>query len=485
MIFRRRTQKEISEKYQGNLDLYKKVQPWRLSRFLASFFALSLGIAAIIAFQKRGTEKFFNPGKLSRAHTSLADGCASCHGHPMDADQLRQVNFQKTLHDRLHNGVEFAPIDQHCASCHYEISQRTYTFHEPNVIRDRSCSVCHQEHRGAETMRIVASAQCASCHDDVGTMTASADKGRGLDWKNFHRHPHPPQQVVFDLPRPPAGYTQTFAAFWDGHPQFQLKREPVRDFDMLKFNHQRHFEADIPLVGGQRLACTFCHQPDTEGRYNNARITFAAQCQVCHSLQLDPKNPELTLPHGSTVAVHGFLHDLPARYADLALQKGITRPNEIRTFVTQQMLQLRERVRSGEDFENQIFFVADPYKLRPGTESRVRASFYGCALCHEVRPVANGAPSIPKPVFVDRWMPQAKFNHGAHTMVKCDDCHHATRSSLTSDVLMPGIESCVRCHSPQGKVVASCITCHSYHAPSSLAVAQTLPATTTVQQPNE
>ena len=50
----------------------------------------------------------------------------------------------------------------------------------------------------------------------------------------FHRHPVPPQQVVFELPRPSRGYTQTFPSFWSGHPEFQLNREQVRDPDVLR-----------------------------------------------------------------------------------------------------------------------------------------------------------------------------------------------------------------------------------------------------------
>ena len=491
MASRRRTQKQISDQFQGNLGLYNRIQPWRLARFLVSFFALSIGLAAIIAFQRRGNEKFFNPGKLSRGHVALVDKCASCHDDSFVNDnRLTPIKLQETMRDRVYHGIDFEPIDKNCESCHRERDQRTYAFHQPNVVTSRSCSVCHQEHQGPGPMKEVADLQCASCHNDRPTMAASAEKGRGFDWANFQRHPHPPRQVVFQLPRPPNGYTQSFASFWDGHPEFQLKREPVLDPDLLKFNHQRHFAADIPLLGGKKLECSFCHQPDSAGRYNNQRITFAAQCQVCHSLQFDPRNPELTLPHGSTVAVRGFLRSLPAQYADLATKRGITRPNEIKSFVTWQMLQLRERVRSGEDFERQIFFVADPYKLRPGMDARVRASFYGCALCHQVQPVVNAAPSISRPFFIDRWMPQAKYDHARHTMVKCDDCHHATRSRLTSDVLMPGINDCNTCHSPKGKVidnqkiiaVAQCTTCHSYHVPASFTLAESAPGGKSVGQ---
>jgi len=477
----RRTQKQISERYQGNLRLYKRIQFGRLARFLVSFLAVSLGLAAIIAFQRRGNEKFFNPGKLSRGHAALVDKCVSCHDDSFLNDKrLTPIKFQETIRDRAYHGIDFRPIDKNCETCHRAQDHRTYAFHQPNVVTNRSCSVCHQEHRGPGRMKEVTDQQCASCHNDQRIMTASAAKGLNFDWAHFQRHPFPPRQVVFQLPRPPQGYTKTFASFWDGHPEFQLKREPVHDPDLLKFNHQRHFAADIPQVGGKKLECSFCHQPDSAGRYNNQRITFAANCQVCHSLQFDPRNPELTLPHGSTVAVRGFLRSLPAQYADLAIKRGITQPNEIKSFVTWQMLQLRERVRSGEDFERQIFFVADPYKLRPGMEARVRASFYGCALCHQVQPVANTTPSITRPFFFDRWLPQASFDHARHAMVKCDDCHHATRSRLTSDVLMPGINDCNTCHSPKGKIVgdqkivaaAQCTTCHSYHVPAELAVAE-------------
>lgn len=469
----RRTQKQIAAKYRGNLDLYDRIQPWRLARFLVSFFALSLGLAAIIAYQKRGGERFFNPGPLSKSHAALVDNCASCHDKTtLTASELTPIRFQKVLGDRFQHGVAFTPIDQNCAACHLKQDKRDFAFHEPNVTEDRSCSVCHQEHRGADSMKAVASAQCAFCHDNRLTMAASALKGRELNWTNFERHPQPPQEVVFRLPRPPDGFTATFPSFWNGHPEFQIKRETAaRDPDVLKFNHQRHFAADIPLLNGKKLECSDCHQPDPEGRFNNRRITFVGQCQSCHSLQFDPKNPELTLPHGNTTLVRGFLRTLPTQYADLAVKKRINQPNEIKNFVTRQMLQLRERVRSGEDFEHQVFFVADPYKPQPGTEPRARASFYGCALCHEVQPVANAAPFIAKPIFVDRWILRSDFDHTKHRSVKCDDCHHATQSRLTSDILMPGIASCVTCHSPKGKVAAECITCHSYHAPAALTVA--------------
>ncbi|MEP6604001.1 MAG: hypothetical protein ABJB69_08645 [Spartobacteria bacterium] len=62
-------------------------------------------------------------------------------------------------------------------------------------------------------------------------------------------------------------------------------------------------------------------------------------------------------------------------------------------------------------------------------------------------------------------MLKSDFNHAKHASVKCDECHHASQSRDTADVLMPTKANCVTCHSPAGKVAAECITCHKYHAP--------------------
>lgn len=462
-----RTQKQIAERYKGNLGYYNKKHPWRLARIIVSAVAIIGGIAGIWIFQKRGREEFFNAGTISSNHAAFGNDCKQCHetaaGVPHD-----RATFVAAVKDRFRKGVNFAAIDRKCETCHEQ-----HTLHEPNVVENRSCSACHMEHQGPGRMRLVAGTNCAACHNDRGVMEASAQKGQALPPNAFHLRPHPAQQVVLQLRRPAQGYTQVFSSFVAGHPEFQLDHEKVRDPDVLRFNHQRHLTgADIPQVNGRKLDCNYCHKPDVEGRFYQ-RVTFAANCQACHSLQFDAKNPELTLPHGDATAVRAFLHTLPTQYVDLAVKKGLVRPGQIQSFVAQQMLQLRERVRSGEDFERQIFFTTDPYKSQRETTPRTRGLFYGCAFCHEVKARSNQAPEITKPVFIDRWMTQARFNHAKHTSVKCDQCHRAAQSRETSDVLMPAKADCVTCHSPQGKVVAECITCHAYHAPAQVAAAET------------
>jgi hypothetical protein len=453
-----RTQKQVSQRYWSIVANYRSLYPWKLARILATAVAIIGGLVAIMFFYKHGgSEEFFNAGRISSPHAKFGNDCKQCHDEAAGVPDRPQLI--STLKARFHSGVDFAGIDRKCEVCHQQ-----HTLHEPNVVENRSCSACHMEHQGSRSLRIVATSQCAACHNNGDVMQASAAKGAQLPADAFHIRRHPPQQRVFEMPRPARGYTQVFPTFEKGHPEFQLIAEKARDPDVLRFNHQRHLTgADIPQVNGKKLDCNYCHKPEVEGRFMQ-RINFAANCQACHSLQFDVKNPELQLPHGDATAVRAYLHSLPTHYADLAVKKGVTGPNQIQNFVAQGIAGLRAQVRSGEELERNVFFTTNPYRPQAGVAG-TRASFYGCAFCHEVKAQAALVPAVTKPVFVDRWMPQAHFNHAKHASVKCEECHRATASRETSDVLMPAKASCVTCHSAQGKVAADCMTCHTYHAP--------------------
>jgi predicted CXXCH cytochrome family protein len=67
------------------------------------------------------------------------------------------------------------------------------------------------------------------------------------------------------------------------------------------------------------------------------------------------------------------------------------------------------------------------------------------------------------------WPSSSHFDHRAHRMVSCLDCHgKAKTSEATRDVLMPSMGSCTECHAPkvatgaQG-AEARCQVCHNYH----------------------
>jgi hypothetical protein len=471
-----RTQKQIAERYKGNLGYYKKKHPWRVARFCTTFVAIVGGLAAILIYQNRifrrqADEEFFSSGKLSSHHAKYEQDCTQCHDkNAAMGNDLTLAKFKTVVKDRFHHGLDFKSIDLKCEQCHEANppfgTAKKYDLHEPNVVDNRSCSICHQEHLGPGPMTRVGDLQCASCHNDRTIMDASAKKGATLPPDVFHLRSHPVQQVVFEMPRPAHGYTTVFPSFVDAHPEFQLIRDKPRDPDVLRFNHQRHFGNDIPPVNGQKLDCNYCHKPDPDGRFYQ-RISFAANCQPCHALLFDKNNPQLHLPHGDVNLVRTFLRTLPAQYAGFARgqQTGTGRYGDVKTYVAQQMNQLRLQFGSDAEFERAVFFETDPYKPHRQTAAATRGNFAGCAFCHEVKTAAGGAPIVTKPILVDRWMPQTHFNHAKHASVKCDDCHHASQSRDTADVLMPSKANCVTCHSPQGRVASNCITCHNYHAP--------------------
>ena len=471
----RRTQKETAELYKGNLSYYARFHLWRRGRLIVSLLAIAATVAGIWLFSRHGRETFFNPGKISGSHSSIAGKCSACHDQSLlSGSGLTAQRFTALTKERFQNGVAFGPIDRKCESCH-----KLHAFHEANVVQNRSCSACHQEHRGTQALRLVKSSNCIACHDNASVMTAASEKGMQIPKEAFaRRHPHPPRQIVFDLPRPPRGFTEPFASFWTNHPEFQLQREKARDPDVLRFNHQRHFAADIPPLDGHRLACNDCHKPEPNGRYYQ-RITFVADCQACHSLQFDRRNPELKLPHGDVQLVRTFLRSLPAQYADYArLKQGKRTDREVQKFVAQQINQLRRDYGSGPELEEAVFFTTDPYKPGRGMGVGTRANFAGCAYCHEVKRGENGIPVVTKPILVDRWLARANFNHVKHQVdpatqgpLDCNVCHHTAQSRETSDILMPVKANCVTCHSPKGKAVSECMTCHIFHAPPAAQVA--------------
>ena len=510
---RKRTQKQISERYKDNLADYERLYTWRRAGVTVTLLTLLGGALAVWYYYKRAPEKFFNPGPVSSHHLNItpamigdaaaddsgnrekASNCDACHDKSLvTGGRLTSRKFVRVVRDSFRRGAasdRIEKIDNRCEDCHIKLSGLAHTFHEPNAIQHR-CSSCHQEHHGPGPMQLVASSECTSCHGNAAIMQVASQKKLPNDWTPEWRHPQPRQRIVFNqLPRPAEGYTKTFSTFWDDHPEFRINLakaadpDKIRDpdsylaadgkHDILRFNHSRHFRSDIPAVDktGKKLDCNYCHQLETEGRFMK-RISFDAHCQTCHQLQFDLNNPDLTLPHGDSTAVLGFLRSITTHYEDLARRKGITEPKKIRAFIEEQRRQLGRQYSSDQQLINRVFFEADPYKIRPDIARPKAANFAGCAYCHQVNPSAVGAPTITKPILVDRWMLLSDFDHAKHVAVKgvnCETCHQLARnSSKSSDILLPVKESCVKCHSPKAepgfRTAAECITCHKYHAPA-------------------
>lgn len=411
--------------------------------------------------------EFLSPGALSTAHTSEAfrrlekqhfnteNGCGGCHGaarqdnpgwvqqalqsspHPMNLGKL--VTFDHK---------ELTRVDQSCLTCHQE-----FGFHQPTLPHDYSCMACHQEHRGMGRLAPPRDTHCQVCHGDEAVMMASTKLGEEIPVEAFSyaRIAHG-GLVTFDASRPATGYTHVFKSFEQGHPEFQIHREQLEDEHALRFNHALHLGDRMPSVKGQKLQCGDCHKPDASGA-GFLRVNFKDNCQACHAVQFDPGNPGLEVPHGDVEAVRGFLRSLPRQYADLALRQGKTSSGDQEAFALEQLRALAARYPTGEELEQAVFLNRDPS----------RGHFAGCAYCHAVTPKEQGGFSVEPPRIPDVWMPHARFHHESHRQMACTDCHPATSSHETRDVLLPKLSNCISCHSPQGGVAHSCVTCHGYH----------------------
>src|SRR5690606_4421181 len=67
-----------------------------------------------------------------------------------------------------------------------------------------------------------------------------------------------------------------------------------------------------------------------------------------------------------------------------------------------------------------------------------------CGYCHEQTGLESPASAwrIVAPDSPERWLPRSHFSHAAHGMLACGECDAAQTSTKTSDVLLPGIDSC-------------------------------------------
>ena len=418
----------------------------------------------------RARQTFINPGPLSTAHSSREfamphggtnnQSCSACHDsgnagpHGITAAALGADpppwDFAKLLATKTGGPSR---MDDACQKCH-----AAHAFHQPNTSREVGCAFCHREHQSAGRLATITDAQCGLCHADATVMAAATAKGAKMDAKEFA------------FARPANRFTEVIHSFATDHPDFRAVNSNLRDQDTLRFNHQLHLNGTTipPLANGQKLDCAFCHQPDASGTLMR-RIRFENHCQVCHSLQFDPETPELALPHGNAEYVSAFLHSLPRQYSELARRKGVTDAGQGKNFAEEKLSGLRARLQPGEDFERRVFFsaaLAGPAVKAGAVEGSARTVYPGCAYCHEVKAGPAGAVEITKPLLVERWLTHSQFEHGKHSSLACAQCHAARQSTDTADVLLPSKAGCVTCHSPQGGVADSCVTCHAYHKAS-------------------
>lgn len=298
--------------------------------------------------------------------------------------------------------------DDACLSCH------DGPLHQAQQTFAPMCTECHVEHQGSFRLANTRDESCTQCHADLKTKNGS--------------------------PR----FAAKITSFESGHPDFKFAPDP----GTVKLNHEVHLKNDLRSPRGNvQLKCADCHS--SSGDYM-APIDYQRNCAECHPLVFDK------------------------RFAEAAPHK---KPDVVIDYVTKRFTEYIAR----HPEEVHLADPADPRIMRPPLPPARDAAEWisrrvadteqllwrkSCKECHQVVFKESGKlPEIPPSAIPARWMKHAWFDHDAHQMLKCAECHpRAATSKETSDVLLPAIDTCRKCHNSGADAAESrCFECHAYH----------------------
>lgn len=368
----------------------------------------------------------WDTGEISTPHKFLAKNCSVCHRNA----------FEKVT-------------DAVCATCHKKTQQHVDIKQFPlPEITQAACQSCHKEHQGPA--HIVRNDQqfCADCHIDIESVAKGLDLGRATDFGTDHPEFRP--LVMVD------GRTKKRVRM-----TLDPKKWPVEKSN-LNFSHAQHLAPKgmrVPnKVTRQVMQCADCHVTDATGAYMQP-ITMEKNCASCHLLQFDARAPDRTVVHGSVALTMRTMREF---YATLALEGGARAPRGASSGRRRPGSALTENAR------REAVAWADRMTAQAAEQVFGKAV---CKTCHIVtRTTERGRVKWDiEPVTVAaRWLEKGKFDHVRHESMECADCHKAEKSKKATDVLLPQVATCQKCHageSATSKVASTCVTCHAFHLP--------------------
>jgi len=465
-----RTAKTLAKRI--DLQYFARLSPFRRWRLILSI-ALPL-IAASWIFGKNIVHKqrVYSSGPMSAAHAVFGDQCALCH--------VRGASYSATVGDNT------------CLSCHNAPA------HTPRQTFTPACSSCHVEHRGWPRLAAVADSGCTQCHSNLKTLDGLA---------NFDTH---------------------VSGFDRGHPQFAELRPGQTDPGTIHLNHYTHLQSTLRgPAGAVQMDCYDCHrpinvnepwpysvavtqpasqQPVMVGQANAqqrkrrsieagpgaymSQIKYVNQCAACHILQFDYLIPT-PAPHDKPEIVHAFivqkLTDYIAQHPEAininptALPpEGVQPEGNLAPPDDSMQRGYSSPLRQGGAMQQRNIVrpmgttAPPPASTQQWVQQRTSAAERllwekNCKICHIVTEEEGGQlPTYVKAIVPVRWFPNAEFDHEAHRMMKCTSCHTSIpQSKQTSDINVPGIETCQNCHKQRGPAAGAaegrCFECHSYH----------------------
>ena len=438
-----------------------------------------------------------NHGPLALVHAAWDNKCDACH-----------VPFEP-----IAKGAWFSPksptsdrsSDRRCMACHLGPSHHS-TMIESEV---KQCGECHRDHQGRDfsLVRLV-DAECTNCHQALEGHIATDKKPAGSrifgNATAFNAKDHP-------------AFTPEAAAY--------SKDKPPVDRGKLRFNHALHMKPGIvrdeketpytidriPIASERAryqksgaptdkvtLDCGSCHVLDAldlkaapnpavasstvpsrnAGRYF-LPVNYENQCRACHTQTFDPRPgmEHLEAPHG--VQPDEVIAFLRRTYAETVVGDD---PAVLNRKVTLGRLPGKP---PAESTARKLMDDSISKSTRFLFENRT-----SCLECHHVEKDEKGLPKVEPTKVPDVWFKHAAFDHTAHRGVSCRECHSRSyalkedgspspdASVVATDVLIPAIDNCVRCHAPSkgqggwfgssstpisGGASHDCTECHRYH----------------------
>ena len=448
-----RTAKKLAKRI--NLQYFKELHGFRRWRLWLSIAIPLLAGGWLLAEKVQGNRLVYSGGPVSSAHAVLGPNCNLCH--------VRGASYSAKVEDKACLACHNAPVHQ---------ARQTFT---------PACSSCHLEHKGAVRMAVTKDAACGQCHSDLHVKSGE-----------MHYDPH-------------------VTGLDNKHPQFPPLRQGYKDPGTINLNHHAHMQPTVRGPNGQvQMQCSDCHRPTgtnqpwpyslavvqpvspkpvvlpaAETQQQNececsapkftetfagpymAPIKYVNQCAACHTLQFDPLIAD-PAPHGDAAKTRIFVEE---KIKQLVKDRPELIHQPITTGYKEQMEATRNFLRPTRDY---LTLPTQPTTPQNWVQQRIELAERllwkkDCKVCHEqTTGEPDTIPTSVKAVIPARWLPNADFDHQAHRMMTCESCHsHISESKLTSDVNLPGIETCRRCHKEQGAMkhaaVGRCYECHSYH----------------------
>ena len=461
---RTRTTKKLAQRI--DLNYFKRPTLLKHAKFWPSALLPLLAMIWICWRGFSGDHRVYSSGSLSQAHAILEKECSACHVQEAEAFSSKAT-------------------DSACLGCHDGPAHHVAQTSVPK------CAWCHDEHRGRINITAATNQACAECHSHL-----KASRGA-------------------------AQYASHIRTFEDGHPEFAALRSvesgAVKDPGTIKLNHALHMK---PIRSGPngpivQLECGNCHRAtaggadltyadpkyraatvsykdadeflplhsetlsgprSVTGRELMAPVRFANACAACHLLTFD-KRFDYGVPHDKPEVVHAFLvrvfrEYIAAHPSEVRVLRDPNRdltgkalPPDLRVLTP--ALWVTERTAEAENLLwrktcNQCHTLT-PFSNNLGTKIELPV-----ALESDVNKLSSSStelPSIAPASITLQWMPHAKFDHSKHEGFTCVSCHaKALTSAESSDLLLPGIETCKKCHAPgQEHAESRCFECHTYH----------------------